>query len=74
VEPATQLHSDATARVWRWILILYLVGILVDFALHVRFYLTTGDREIESYEWITGLQASLFWPIDLLAQALLALR
>ena len=47
---------------------------MVDFALHVRFYLTTGDREVESYEWITGLQASLFWPMDLLAQALLALR
>jgi hypothetical protein len=53
---------------------LYLIGIVADFAWHVRFYLTTGDREIESYEWITGLQASLFWPMDLLAQALLALR
>ncbi len=61
-------------RLWRWILILYLIGFVVDFALHVHFYLTTGDREIELYEWITGLQASLFWPIDLLAQALLALR
>ena len=58
----------------RWILILYLVGIVLDFAWHVRFYLTTGDREIEAYEWITGLQASLFWPLDLLARALLALR
>jgi hypothetical protein len=62
------------ALLWRWILILYLLGIVLDLAWHIRFYLTTGDREIELYEWITGLQASLFWPIDLLAQALLALR
>jgi hypothetical protein len=56
------------------ILILYLVGVVVDLVLHARFYLTTGDREIEGYEWIIGLQASLFWPLDLLAQAMLALR
>jgi len=65
---------SAGIRLWRWILILYLIGIVVDFAWHVRFYLTTGDREIESYEWIIGLQASLFWPLDLLARGLLALR
>jgi len=65
---------SAGIRLWRWILILYLIGIVLDFAWHVRFYLTTGDREIESYEWIIGLQASLFWPLDLLARGLLALR
>jgi hypothetical protein len=54
--------------------VLYLLGIVLDFAWHVRFYLTTGDREVESFEWIIGLQASLFWPLDLLAQAILALR
>jgi hypothetical protein len=47
---------------------------VLDLAWHIHFYLTTGDREIEGYEWIIGLQASLFWPLDLLAQAMLALR
>jgi len=65
---------SAGIRLWRWILILYVIGIVLDFAWHVRFYLTTGDRQIESYEWIIGLQASLFWPLDLLARGLLALR
>ena len=55
-------------------MILYFLGIVLDLAWHVRVYVTTGDREVETYEWITGLQASLFWPLDLLAQALLALR
>jgi len=41
---------------------------------HVAFYLSTDDRRIESYEWIESVQASLFWPIDLVAQGLLALR
>lgn len=59
---------------WRWLLLLYALGILGDLTVHVAFYLSTGDRRIESYEWIESLQASLFWPIDLVAQGLLALR
>jgi hypothetical protein len=47
---------------------------VLDAAWHIRFYLTTGDHAVEGFEWITALQASLFWPLDLLAQALLALR
>jgi hypothetical protein len=73
LEPSSPSRS-ASARIVRLILILYLVGVVVDLAWHIRFYLTTGDREIEGYEWVIGLQASLFWPLDLLAQAMLALR
>ena len=71
---ASATASPSSARLWRWILIVYVIGIVLDFAWHVRFYLTTGDREIEGFEWIIGLQASLFWPLDLLARAMLALR
>jgi hypothetical protein len=59
---------------WRWLLLFYVLGILADLTVHVAFYLSTGDRRVESYEWIESLQASLFWPIDLVAQGLLALR
>jgi hypothetical protein len=59
---------------WRWVLLFYVLGVLGDLSMHVSLYLSTGDRRIESYEWIESLQASLFWPIDLVAQGLLALR
>ena len=73
-KPPRAPDAGRSRRLWRWLLLLYLVGIVLDFAWHIEVDLTTGDREIETYEWITGLQASLFWPLDLLAQALLALR
>jgi hypothetical protein len=74
VQPDAPSQAPANARLWRWILVLYLVGIVLDAAWHIRFYLMTGDHVVEGFEWITALQASLFWPLDLLAQAMLALR
>jgi hypothetical protein len=62
------------ARLWPWLLALYLVGVVGDFGWHSWIDLTTGDRTIELHEWLVGLEASLFWPIDLVAQLLLALR
>jgi hypothetical protein len=74
LEPSSLSRSSGRARITRWLLILYLIGIVIDLAWHIRFYLSTGDREIEGYEWVIGLQASLFWPLDLLAHGMLALR
>jgi len=72
--PPAQRGPVRAGRFWRWVLIVYVVGFALDVAWHVHVGLTTGDREIELYEWLYGLQASLFWPLDLLAQAMLALR
>jgi hypothetical protein len=72
--PESASAAGRSRRLWRWLLLLYLVGIALDFAWHIEIDLTTGDREIETYEWVFGLQASLFWPLDLVAQAALALR
>ena len=66
--------AGRASRRWRWLLAIYLLGIIADFAWHVGVDLTTGDRQIESYEWLVGLEASLFWPLDLVAQLLLASR
>ena len=69
--------GDANARHamrWRLVLLIYSFGILADIGWHIWLYLTTGDRDLDSYELVIGLQASLFWPLDLLAQAALALR
>ena len=67
-------NSPRSLRLWRWLLLFYLLGIVLDTGWHVHFYLATGDREIESHEWVIGIQASLFWPLDLLAQLALALH
>ena len=69
--PRQQLVPSRAARLSRWLMLAYLCGVLGDLAWHVHLDLTTGDRAIESYEWVIGVQASLFWPLDLLAQALL---
>jgi hypothetical protein len=61
-------------RAWRWLLLAYLAGIIGDFGVHIWHYATTGDRQVETFEWITGFEASLFWPVDLVAQLALALR
>jgi hypothetical protein len=61
-------------KLWRWLLLLYLAGIVLDIGWHVWRDLVTGDRQLELHEWLFGVQASLFWPLDILAQAVLALR
>ncbi|HZS84872.1 MAG TPA: hypothetical protein VFA50_18490 [Stellaceae bacterium] len=72
--PERRGAATGRAALRRWVLLLYFVGVLGDVAWHARTYLTTGDRAIEAYEWVIGIQASLFWPVDLVAQALLASR
>jgi len=67
-------RRHGSARYWRALVLIYLGGVSLDFAWHLHFYLTTGDREIEAFEWVSAVQASLFWPLDLAAQLILALR
>ncbi|MBV9522527.1 MAG: hypothetical protein JO010_07025 [Alphaproteobacteria bacterium] len=61
-------------RRWRWLLAIYALGVLADAAWHAAAYLAEGDRVIANHEWVIGIQASLFWPLDFIAQMILALR
>jgi hypothetical protein len=55
-------------------LLLYGLGAGADFAYHLVDDLRTGDRRIEVSEIAVAFSAALFWPVDLVAMALLASR
>ena len=56
----------------RGLVALYLFGIAGDLAWHAHAYFAAGEGRIAAHQWIVSLQASLFWPLDLIARALLA--
>jgi hypothetical protein len=68
------LRKPGKEKFWRLILLIYVAGLVLDIGWHFAVDLTTGDHEIETYDWVSAFQASLFWPLDLAAQAILALR
>jgi hypothetical protein len=73
----TSGSSDDTAihrRAWLAALLLYGLAAGGDFAYHLIDYLRTGDQVIEFSEVAVAFSAALFWPIDLIAMALLAAR
>jgi hypothetical protein len=74
IPPRATPAGNPRSALWRWVMLFYVLGVVLDAGWHIHDYLTTGDREIESYEWVTVLQVSLFWPMDLVAQGILALR
>jgi hypothetical protein len=61
-------------RAWLIGLLLYGLGAGIDFAYHLSDDLRTGDEIIESSEVAVAFSAALFWPIDIIAMALLAKR
>jgi hypothetical protein len=61
-------------RAWLAGLLLYGLGAGADFAHHLVDDLHTGDRIIEFSEIAVAFSAALFWPVDLVAMALLAGR
>jgi positive regulator of sigma E activity len=61
-------------RAWLAGLLLYGLGASADFAYHLVDDLRTGDRVIELSEIAVAFSAALFWPVDLVAMALLAGR
>ncbi len=58
-------------RAWLVGLLLYGLGVGADFAYHLVDDLRTGDRVIELSEIAVAFSAALFWPVDLVATALL---
>jgi hypothetical protein len=61
-------------RAWLVGLCLYALGIAADLAYHLIEDLRSGDQVIEFSELAVAFSAALFWPVDIVAMALLANR
>jgi len=58
-------------RVWQIGLCLYALAACVDFAYHLAYDIRGGDWAIR-YQLPVAYSAALFWPVDIVAMALLA--
>lgn len=56
------------------VLLLYAIAAVADTAYHLADDLGTGNRKIEFSEVAVAFSAGLFWPVDIVAMALLAAR
>ena len=73
----TSGSSDAAALrhpAWLAALVLYALVATSDFAYHMIEDLRTENQTIEVSEVAVAFSAALFWPVDLIAMALLAIR
>ena len=71
------VSSDAQGAhrsAWLAALVLYGLAAGGDFAYHLIEDLRTGDQAIELAEIAVAFSAAVFWPVDLIAMALLAAR
>jgi hypothetical protein len=59
---------------WLTALLFYALAASGDFAYHLVQDLRTGNEAIEVSEVLVGFSAAVFWPVDLIAMALLAGR
>ena len=59
---------------WLAALLLYALAAGGDFAYHLIEDLRTGNQAIEVSEIAVAFSAAVFWPVDLIAMALLAAR
>ena len=60
--------------VWLAALIFYALAASGDLAYHLIEDLHTGNEAIEVSEIVVAFSAAVFWPVDLIAMALLAAR
>jgi hypothetical protein len=73
----TSEPSDSPAAhrsAWLAALVLYGFAAGGDFAYHLIEDLRTGNQAIEVSEVAVAFSAAVFWPVDLIAMALLAAR
>jgi hypothetical protein len=70
------LIDGARTHRWAWLvaLSLYALGAGVDVACHLADNLRNGNHEIEFSEVAVAFSAGLFWPVDIVAAALLRVR
>ena len=69
--------SDALGRhrsAWLAALLVYALAGVGDFAYHLIQDLHTGNQAIEVSEVAVAFSAAVFWPVDLIAMALLTAR
>ena len=69
--------SDPPSRhraAWLAALLFYALAASGDLAYHLIEYLHTGNEAIEVAEVAVAFSAAVFWPVDLIAMALLAAR
>jgi hypothetical protein len=59
-------------RAWRIALCLYAAVACVDFAHHLIYDVYSSDRGVRYSQLPVAYSAALFWPVDLVAMALLA--
>jgi hypothetical protein len=59
---------------WLAALVFYALAASGDFAYHLIEDLRTGNHAIEASEVTVAFSAAVFWPVDLIAMALLAGR
>jgi hypothetical protein len=59
---------------WLAAILFYALAGSGDFAYHLIEDLSTGNRAIEASEVAVAFSAAVFWPVDLIAMALLAGR
>ena len=64
----------AHRSVWLAALVFYALAASGDFAYHLIEDLRTGNEAIEASEIAVAFSAAVFWPVDLIAMALLAGR
>ena len=64
----------ASRSMWLTALLLYALAASGDFAYHLIEDLHTGNQTIEFSEILVAFSAAVFWPVDLIAMALLATR
>ncbi len=68
-------EADGTRRsAWLAALLLYGLAAGGDFAYHLIEHLHTGKQAIGVSEVVVAFSAAVFWPVDLIAMALLAAR
>ena len=73
----TSASSDAPGvrrSAWLAALLLYSLAAGGDFVYHLIADLRTGNEAIEVSEVAVAFSAAVFWPVDLIAMALLAAR
>ena len=73
----TSESSDPPSRhrsAWLAAILFYALAGSGDFAYHLIEDLSTGNQAIEVSDVAVAFSAAVFWPVDLIAMALLAVR
>ena len=70
--PSRLTQPGGHRSAWLAALLLYALAASGDFAYHLIEDLRTGNEAIEASEIVVAFSAAVFWPVDLIAMALLA--